>query len=642
MAAAISVLFLILQISVGFAELSVNGERVLAKTDLGNISGVFENVTLPDKTESTLAVFRGIPYAEAPLGSRRFAKPVPKANFTSLFDAKEYGPACPQVIFDARASNMSEDCLYLNVYVPATVWAGETEGKEEMAVMVVVHGGAFVVGQGRRQYVQNLAIFADLIIVTINYRLGPLGFLALEGHPDVTGNQGLYDQQLALKWVKVNIRAFGGDPDRITAVGGSAGAMSVTYQAMFPENAGLFRRFIATSGTALSAYLTKDQGHSAGSKLSEKVECLGRDRKPSLECLRGLDYEVIIMKAQGISLMDNFFLSWAPVEDGNIVRNPDHELMGESPEKLAAQTQQNVSTINPMLFMDAMLGTVSSDGVTSMNIFVEGMATKRNVSLYDGVSEDLFLDVVDACLNITQSGSSSPPHTSLVKQAVVYEYNYWKNVSNLAQLGQNTVDLLTDKHFFVPNAAFANAHSHSSSAKTFVFEFDEVKNPAVTFYPWMFGAPHTAFDQYNLGLPEAKLRRVVNLTLESDRKMWDLSRAAMTYWSNFVNTGNPNQPRPVSTEWFAYDTMQQTSQHFTVDVIAPRMRNRAKRTQFWLNFVPGLSKTQTDLNTRLAEQNKKCTDSTANSSQSTGASWVMMSHIIILATFFVKMLETLS
>ena len=238
------------------AQSVTKGDNVV-KTNVGDIAGEHETVTLPDGTTSTLAVFRGIPYAEPPLGPLRFAKPVPKAEFTEIFNATQFGPACPQSNVQAD-HNMSEDCLYLNIYTPASALP---DSGELLAVMFWIHGGGFSVGEGRNLPVQNLVAFGEVVIVTINYRLGPLGFLSVEGDREVSGNQGLYDQHLALKWVTANSRAFGGDAERITLVGGSAGGMSVTYQAMFPDNDGLFRRVIAESGTALSvsAYLTKSK-----------------------------------------------------------------------------------------------------------------------------------------------------------------------------------------------------------------------------------------------------------------------------------------------------------------------------------------------------------------------------------------------
>ena len=210
---------------------------------------------------------------------------------------------------------MSEDCLYLNIYTPASALP---DSGELLAVMFWIHGGGFIVGEGRNLPVQNLVAFGEVVIVTINYRLGPLGFLIVEGDREVSGNQGLYDQHLALKWVKANIRALGGDAERITPVGRSAGGMSVSYQAMFPDNDGLFRRAIAESVTALSlsAYLTRSQGYAATLRLSRIVGCTDDD-KPSLESVRRLDVGEIISKGHMTFVLKRFFLSWASVEDVN-------------------------------------------------------------------------------------------------------------------------------------------------------------------------------------------------------------------------------------------------------------------------------------------------------------------------------------
>ena len=501
---------------------TVQGHNATVHTNVGNITGLQEVVTLPDNTTSSLWVFRGVPYAEPPVGALRFAKPLPKAPFNTTFSATHFGPACPQN--DARGHPMSEDCLFLNIYVPATAW----NDTNKVAVMVWIHGGSFVSGEGRRTSVENVVAFGDVIVVTINYRLGPLGFLSLAGEDEVQGNQGLYDQHLALLWVKANIAAFGGDAEKITVVGGSAGAMSITYQALFPPSQGLFHRMIAASGTALSSpvYLSVSQSHTVSSRLAALLGC-DAGGVPSLVCLRHLDVEDIVSAAHTMPLADTFYLSWAPSEDGYMVRNPraltmDRAVTGETPNL-------------PLQSMDMMVGTTSSDGSVTAGIFVEEMADRRNESLNDGVSEQLLARVVETMLY--SSDLLPRPAPDLVQQAVLQEYNHWEDVSDRPRIAQNTVQLLTDFHFWVPAVALASYHSHQSLGRTYVFEFDSSKRPASSVYPWMSGAPHGALSVYSLGMTEDKLGRTLDLDLEKDRQMWNLSMAVMSYWTNFAKTG---------------------------------------------------------------------------------------------------------
>ena len=182
--------------------------QVTVTTGRGQIVGVEESVVLLDNTQHTLRVFRGIPYAAPPVAARRFSKPVPAANFSRPFQAFEFGPACPQrrpVVGD-----VSEDCLTLNVYAPKP-----TAQEPSLPVIVWIHGGAFVYGEGRQLPGENLASFANVVVVTMNFRLGALGFLSTDD-AEAPGNWGLWDQRLALQWVSENIRHFGGDPGNVT------------------------------------------------------------------------------------------------------------------------------------------------------------------------------------------------------------------------------------------------------------------------------------------------------------------------------------------------------------------------------------------------------------------------------------------
>ena len=201
-------------------------------------------------------VFRGIPFAEAPRGSLRFQAPVPPKPWAGLHSGRHFGPAAPQLppamllvrrAISASAAQQSQDCLYLNVWTPGA-------DNRRRPVMVWLHGGAFVLGSGSSGMYSGaqLARSGDVVVVTINYRLGVLGFLNLcEIHPGRTvANAGLLDQIAALEWVRDNIEAFGGDPENVTVFGESAGGMSVGTLLGTPAARGLFARAIAQSGAA--------------------------------------------------------------------------------------------------------------------------------------------------------------------------------------------------------------------------------------------------------------------------------------------------------------------------------------------------------------------------------------------------------
>jgi len=196
--------------------------------------------------ENGILVFRGVPYAAAPVGELRFRPPQPAPAWQGVRDATADGPIAPQGrsrlahIMGDFERPQSEDCLTLNIWTPAA-----DAGKRP--VMVWIHGGAFSSGAGSLPWYsgERFAANGDIVAVSINYRLGALGFLCLEGVSG--GNMGLLDQVAALRFVRDNIAAFGGDPDNVTVVGQSAGAASIAILMTMPQAAGLFRRAILQS-----------------------------------------------------------------------------------------------------------------------------------------------------------------------------------------------------------------------------------------------------------------------------------------------------------------------------------------------------------------------------------------------------------
>ena len=218
--------------------------RPIATTFAGRVEGLY--VPAAQAPERTVSAFRGIPFATA----ARFGPPVPAPGWTGTGDASEFSPAAPQVpgmmdqMFGGRALHTSEsDCLALNIWTPSC----DTEGRP---VMFWIHGGGFTGGSGSVPWYDgaNFAALHDVVVVTINYRLGVFGFNYL---PEIgNGNGGILDQIEALRWVQANIGAFGGDPANVTIFGESAGAMSVGTLLAVPAATGLFRRAIAQSGAA--------------------------------------------------------------------------------------------------------------------------------------------------------------------------------------------------------------------------------------------------------------------------------------------------------------------------------------------------------------------------------------------------------
>ena len=219
---------------------------VLVETRRGRVRGL---------AEAGLAVFRGIPYARPPVGPRRFGPPEPPEAWTGTHDATRFGSSAPQngaligPIMSLGIGRTSEDCLYLNIWTPAA-------DRRRRPVLVWIHGGAFLLGSGSQMLYDGatLARRGDVVVVTINYRLGAFGFLRLRDRfgqrLPATGNEGLLDQVAALTWVRDEIEAFGGDPGQVTIFGESAGSMSCATLLGLPRAHGLFHRAILQSGGA--------------------------------------------------------------------------------------------------------------------------------------------------------------------------------------------------------------------------------------------------------------------------------------------------------------------------------------------------------------------------------------------------------
>lgn len=233
----------------------LNAQRVTSEA--GTFDGLIREIDVFGETRR-LEKYLGIPYAEPPVGDRRFQKPELKAPLESPHDATQYGVACMQLNFPwggfrnpkANIARFSEDCLYLNIHKPFIDTNKTNHGlPDALPVFVYIHGGGYVCGAAEMFNGDWLRAYSNVIVVTIGYRFAVWGFLS-SGNDIAPGNLGLWDQHVALKWINQNIQAFGGDPNRVTISGQSAGSSSVVYQSLFPRNEGLFQRAIALEGVS--------------------------------------------------------------------------------------------------------------------------------------------------------------------------------------------------------------------------------------------------------------------------------------------------------------------------------------------------------------------------------------------------------
>lgn len=279
------------------------------------------------ESDGAARVWRGVPYADPPVGPWRWRAPRPVTPWAGVRDATRFGPACPQ--FRPRAAGAvgpelrrDEDCLTLNVWAPSDADAADGP----FPVVVWVHGGAFVSGAGSLPDFRGAGLAGlGLVVVTVNYRVGAFGFLDLSSFstPEVPfdTNLGLRDVTAALRWVRENVGAFGGDPDRVTVMGESAGASLVTALLASPPARGLFERAVAFSPAPAAVYSPGRMARYAGRFL----DLVGADRERP-ETWRDVPAQALVEATTRLLLevdeSDTGTIAFAPVVDGDVVPEP--------------------------------------------------------------------------------------------------------------------------------------------------------------------------------------------------------------------------------------------------------------------------------------------------------------------------------
>ena len=478
------------------------------RTDAGIVQGTLE---------VGLAVFRGIPYAAPPVGKLRWQPPQKPPSWTGVQNATSFGPACPQQEVSeleggGDLGRMAEDCLYLNIWKPIT------QRNEKLPVMVWIHGGGFGVGAGSGpEYPGDRLARKGSIVVTLNYRLGALGFfvhedLEKESPAGVSGNYGLLDQIAALRWVKKNIGAFGGDPERITLFGESAGAASINLLMLSPQAKGLFHRAIMESATATTLpYIMPRangdyaQARATGRKFATTLE--GNKSRDILAALRARTPEEIL--AATASPIDDLAFSnkgflFAPVYDGHLIPG--------RPEELLAQG------MTPSL--PVIIGT-NKDEAT---LFTDDLTDKTYLDwlarYFGGREREIF-----AVFPGLRAGDFRPA-------ANHFFTTLW----------------------FTEPARFLARFLTAKGAAVYRYHF--TREP---FSFWMIGkgAYHGVEIPYVFGTTDQE-----NLST-TDRK---LTEAMMGYWVSFAAQGNPNSNTAGLPFWPAYDRNSETYLEFGDDI----------------------------------------------------------------------------
>ncbi|CAH1118882.1 unnamed protein product [Phaedon cochleariae] len=300
-----------------------NGDPIVTISD-----GIIRGRSLQSQKNSQFYAFQQIPYASPPVGHLRFRSPVPPQKWNHTWNATENTKICYQL--ERNDSRETEDCLYLNVYTPVL---GPTENP--LAVYVFLHGGKFIFNDGTYEsFGPEFLMDYGIILVTLNYRLGAFGFLSTDDST-IPGNMGLEDQLQALLWVRENIHAFGGDPNKITLGGQSSGAASVGHHLLSPQSTGLFRSAIMQSGSPLCSKMFQKHPKYYANKLVSLLQDTAPPYISSLHVLQVLQNASAedIKKHSDIAIPTELRNSvgnednrvWAPVIDGSFVIGAMHE-----------------------------------------------------------------------------------------------------------------------------------------------------------------------------------------------------------------------------------------------------------------------------------------------------------------------------
>jgi para-nitrobenzyl esterase len=354
---------------------------------------VTDKGTVQGSTSGGVRSFLGIPYAASPEGANRWKVPQPVAAWTGTKDATALGPVCPQPVAWPAANAWrgsdggtddggsetpivtyneasSEDCLSINVWTP------DPAPTAPLPVMVYIHGGAWFFGSSTKDFGsdsaapiftgQELVPKGNVVVVTFNYRLGQLGFLAhnalsAESASGSSGNYGLLDQRAALQWVQTNIAAFGGDKNNVTIFGESAGGWSVCLHLVSPGSSGLFHRAIVESGICVAPLSTLSAAEARGDAFAKLMGCT--DPANVLSCLRGLTAEAIATPSFPIQPGGLFFqdsstaLFPAPILDGQVMTGQPSALLADKqmasvPVLVGANTSEGLLFNLPGYFLD--------------------------------------------------------------------------------------------------------------------------------------------------------------------------------------------------------------------------------------------------------------------------------------------------
>uniref|UniRef100_A0A914URG4 Carboxylic ester hydrolase n=1 Tax=Plectus sambesii TaxID=2011161 RepID=A0A914URG4_9BILA len=463
-----------------------------------------------------VTAFLGVPFAESPLGSNRFSPPIPVADWNGVFSASQPARACyqsPSKMYDGFEGeemwndyNFGEDCLYLNFWVPE---------QHDGTVMVWIFGGGFTTGSPSLDLYDGrvLAATQGVIVVNLNYRVGPFGFAYLGDDTTITGNAGLLDQQLGLKWISENIGAFGGDSNKVTLFGESAGAVSATSHLLAEDSVNLFQRVIAQSGSVFNPWGPCSDSVILNNtrRLAARVGCSLSDPKSSF------------FYSPDASFGD---FGFAPIPKDKHFFKTDlfHSIATESYKK-------NV---------DIMVGATQDEATYFLSYIYPhlGMTFNQtqNADSKDNkmaISNEAFLNIVHNALSRFEPFKSNRQKLDEVIKRYV-NLNMTLKLKKSVLLRNAAANIIDDFFFTCDLIAMADRMNRNINGKVYLYNFQQRSS----WNPWpdWMGAMHGYEIEYHFGYPLRRSNKYNWLLVEEEKVF---ANQMMQFWASFAKTGIP-------------------------------------------------------------------------------------------------------
>lgn len=506
---AILLLLLVSLLPLAEAQKKKRAAASLKANQVKTANGILEGTI----AEGGIRIFRGVPFAAPPVGDLRWKAPQPAKNWEGVRKADQFGPRAMQLpVFgdmNFRSDGMSEDCLYLNVWTPAGA-EQESLPQDRLPVMVYFYGGGFMAGDGSEPRYDGESIAREgIVAVTVNYRLGVFGFLA---HPDLTkeslhnasGNYGLMDQSAALHWVKENIAAFGGDSEKITIAGESAGSFSVNAQMASPLSKELIAGAIGESGSmlALQPTTTLAQAEQQGVAFANTIGA------GSLDELRAMPAPELLKRA-GEEGMPRFW----PIVDGYFLpRSPREIFEAGEQAQVPLLAGWNSEEMNAGFLLRGQAPTPENYASAVQRQFPEH--ADEVLALYPASTEE---EVVESATDLAGD--------------LFIAYSTWKWID----MHSKTAEAPVYRYMYArprPPMTPEMGNARPGLAGGVEENSDEADNQP----PPARGAVHSAEIEYALGNLDSN--KVFAWT-EEDHKVSEIMK---NYFANFIKTGNPNGP----------------------------------------------------------------------------------------------------